>query len=512
MSIPLIVNGVTFNYPQQGDINWAPTLTNWSSAVTNALQVTSNNFTLLTNHSIIFKDSEGTPKSLTLGIPSPLTATWALTLPVNAGSVGQVLSTNGSGVTSWINAAGGGTINNGTTGQLAYYASNGSTLSGETMSGDATIAVGGVLTIVSSAITNAKIIASAGISLSKLATLTASRIVVSDSSGFLTTTATPTLTELSYLSGVTSAIQTQINNITTAQGNYLPLAGGTMSGAISMASHKITSLSNGTNNGDSVNFSQLPQLSTPYARGIKVSWLNTNQNHLLWSDAVLEDTSGNKVRNTNAGAIVSMFITNSGVNGLDTGSVAANTFYYIWLISDGTNFNGLYSASQTSPTMPGSYTYKILAGCVLTDGSANIIRTMQVGQYVEYISTNNIISDSTHNGTVVVGTLGAFVPPVLAWRIFLFTGLSANYSDANNHSIQLNIGSLQGGSPTPPQVWGLTGKTPVNGTYTGWMNTINELPAGCQFNYAAAYDATNLTAFTTNIFVSGYQLTALSIT
>lgn len=254
MAIPLIINGVTFNYPQQGDVNWGPTLTNWSSAVTNALQVTSNNFTLLTNHDIVFKDSEGTPKSLTLGIPSPLTATWVLTLPVNAGTVGQVLSTDGAGVTSWINAAGGGTINSGTTGQLAYYPGNGTTLSGETISGDATIAAGGALTIANDAITNVKVAAAAAIAVTKLAALTASRVVTSDGSGFLTTTASPTLTELGYVGGVTSAIQTQLNTLTSNQANYLPLAGGTMSGQISMGSNKIISITQGSSTGEAISF------------------------------------------------------------------------------------------------------------------------------------------------------------------------------------------------------------------------------------------------------------------
>ena len=59
-------------------------------------------------------------------------------------------------------------------------------------------------------IVNADISASAAIAVNKLATLTASRAVASDASGFLTVSAT-TSTELGYVSGVTSAIQTQLN-------------------------------------------------------------------------------------------------------------------------------------------------------------------------------------------------------------------------------------------------------------------------------------------------------------
>jgi hypothetical protein len=63
-------------------------------------------------------------------------------------------------------------------------------------------------------IENADIKAAAAISVNKLAALTASEIAISDGSGFLTSAAVatyPSLTELTYVKGVTSAIQTQLN-------------------------------------------------------------------------------------------------------------------------------------------------------------------------------------------------------------------------------------------------------------------------------------------------------------
>lgn len=59
-------------------------------------------------------------------------------------------------------------------------------------------------------IENADIKAAAAIAVNKLAALTASRAVVSDGSGFISP-ATTTATEIGYVNGVTSAIQTQIN-------------------------------------------------------------------------------------------------------------------------------------------------------------------------------------------------------------------------------------------------------------------------------------------------------------
>jgi len=64
-------------------------------------------------------------------------------------------------------------------------------------------------------IENADIKAAAAIALDKLAATTASRALVSDASGFVSA-ATTTATEIGYVNGVTSAIQTQLNTKITA--------------------------------------------------------------------------------------------------------------------------------------------------------------------------------------------------------------------------------------------------------------------------------------------------------
>ena len=98
------------------------------------------------------------------------------------------------------------------------------------MSGDATIASNGAITIAndaveqamiaddavgadqlaSDAVVNASISASAAVAFSKMENLTASRALVSDSNGDVSASAV-TDTEVGYLDGVTSAIQTQLN-------------------------------------------------------------------------------------------------------------------------------------------------------------------------------------------------------------------------------------------------------------------------------------------------------------
>jgi len=98
-----------------------------------------------------------------------------------------------------------------------------------TNTGDQTITLTGDVTgsgtgsfataIAAGAIINADVNASAAIGLTKLAATTISRALVSDGSGFITP-ATTTATEIGYVNGVTSAIQTQLN-AKQATGNYI---------------------------------------------------------------------------------------------------------------------------------------------------------------------------------------------------------------------------------------------------------------------------------------------------
>jgi hypothetical protein len=56
--------------------------------------------------------------------------TWTMTLPTSGGSSGQFLSTDGTGITSWSTPPGGGGGGSGAINQVAYYASAGTTVTG----------------------------------------------------------------------------------------------------------------------------------------------------------------------------------------------------------------------------------------------------------------------------------------------------------------------------------------------------------------------------------------------
>lgn len=88
----------------------------------------SSSLTLGNGSALNLRDAGG---SHTIAVQTPtVSANYSITLPPNSGSSGQVLRTDGTGITTWVNAAGGGTVNSGTATQIAYYATSSSTLSG----------------------------------------------------------------------------------------------------------------------------------------------------------------------------------------------------------------------------------------------------------------------------------------------------------------------------------------------------------------------------------------------
>lgn len=72
--------------------------------------------------------------------------------------------------------------------------------------------------------------------------------------------------------------------------------------------------------------------------------------------------------------------------GLDTGSVAASTDYYVWLIkrTDTDVVDVLMSLSATTPTMPTNYDKKVLIGKTRTDGSSNVESVRPANRAVLY--------------------------------------------------------------------------------------------------------------------------------
>lgn len=138
-------------------------------------------------------------------------------------------------------------------------------------------------------------------------------------------------------------------------------------------------------------------------------------------NAILVDTNGEYI--VTGTVDITIDASNTGANALDTGTIAAATWYHAWIISNGTTVAGLLSLSATAPTMPTGYTYKYRVGAIRTDGAAATFeRVLQKGNAAQYVvvtgsTTPNypLMSTGTNGNTTtptyVEVSTSSYVPP-----------------------------------------------------------------------------------------------------
>ena len=120
-------------------------------------------------------------------------------------------------------------------------------------------------------------------------------------------------------------------------------------------------------------------------KNLAASATGTSANVTVSADEIVVENSSNIYQTLRA---VSLTIagTSVGANALDTGTIAASTWYSVWVIWNGTTTAGLLSLSATAPTLPGGYTHKARIGWIRTDGTGNKfpLKFVQNGRKVQY--------------------------------------------------------------------------------------------------------------------------------
>lgn len=178
MAQSLTINGTVYTFPDVGEQSWGQNVTDWAVAVTAGMLQKAGGIFILT------ADAD-------FGANYGLKAVYLKSRTSNPADAGLLRLAVSDAIGFRNNANSGNLL-------LAINASDKPTF-------------GGVVLLRSGEIVNADIDAAAAIALSKLAALTASRAVVTDGSGVLSA-ASVTATELGYLSGILSNVQTQLND------------------------------------------------------------------------------------------------------------------------------------------------------------------------------------------------------------------------------------------------------------------------------------------------------------
>jgi hypothetical protein len=179
-----------------------------------------------------------------------------------------------------------------------------------------------------------------------------------------------------------------------------------------------------------------------------ISYLNkpvTIANNASDSDHDIDFTAGNFNFDDGTGQAVATALTKQldgswtagdNAGGLDTGTVAADTFYYCFAIYNPTTQTSdfLFSTSTSSPTMPSGYTKKKRIASLVTDGAGNI----KNGSYTFFNGGYRFIYSTpvlTGTGlTPAYTTLSVSCPP---FSLALIDGDIANNSTASYTKFQV---------------------------------------------------------------------------
>jgi hypothetical protein len=156
-----------------------------------------------------------------------------------------------------------------------------------------------------------------------------------------------------------------------------------------------------------------PVMPTSYLRGLNMSAPGANKTLTINAGASRsDDDATNMVQAANfTKAVGTAWAVGTANGSLDTGAIAATTWYHVYQIerTDTGVVDYLTSLSASAPTMPANYTKKRRIGSFKTDGSSNILAFSQQGN--EFLLAASVLEFDTSNpGTTAVTVTLAGVP------------------------------------------------------------------------------------------------------
>lgn len=195
-------------------------------------------------------------------------------------------------------------------------------------------------------------------------------------------------------------------------------------------------------------------------KNLKGIWVSNTTATYTIDQIVLQNSSIQPILSTLFSETLNTALTGAG--GLDTGSLAASTWYCVYAIQTSTlaTQNILFSTSATNPTLPAGYTFFARIGSFRTDGSKNILGFIQYARDITWIVGDNLASlplmatgaaGSVTTPTWVGIPLANFCPPTASGiKLVLVSNTDTPSIAAPNNSYG-GVGSLT----NPPPI-GLT--------------------------------------------------------
>jgi len=196
--------------------------------------------------------------------------------------------------------------------------------------------------------------------------------------------------------------------------------------------------------GTTINNTALPPQGAFKNLSIKVA---SNTTVAVAADAVVMADGAGNYRTAAIGATCNLGSAGN-VNQLDAGTIAIDTWYYIWAISNGSIDGTLASTSSSAPALPGGYTFKARIGAVRTiHASATLYGTWQLGRRAQYVVG---LAQTAALPLVVQGAVGTYSGTTPTWSTQTVQGSSGQNAfvpaTASEISLLAAITGYKGGS------------------------------------------------------------------
>ena len=190
-------------------------------------------------------------------------------------------------------------------------------------------------------------------------------------------------------------------------------------------------------------------------------------------------------------SIASTWTVGTGNGGLDTGSVAASTWYHVYVIerTDTGVVDVLLSLSATSPTLPTNYTKRRRVGSILTDGSSHILTFYQYGDTFLWMAP---IGDFT---TTTLGSAGATYTLSVPSGVTVTALMVGSFSHANAFTKLLIYSPLTGAQTPNSPLGNVTAQTEVAANTIGFSASV--LTANSTINAVSSANSTSVFETTT---------------
>lgn len=298
---------------------------------------------------------------------------------------------------------------------------------------------------------------------------------------------TATEVEINHLAGITEDITTSLTAITSDIGDL-------QTGKVNKTDYDTEIAAINTELDTKLNITDAPNVAG-ITKNLVIRSDGTAQNVVITADTVsTEKTTFEPFIARSISKTVNLAA--SGLLGLDTGSAAASTWYYVWIISNGTDISAILSLSSTNPTMPTGYIYKARVGSCYNMSDSKIRKYVQKGKLVNYKSSKVLIASGRQGSTPTTwyaASLLTSVPPTaIACSAIIFDSSSTGTTALAESSSCSTDSASYGTNP------------PLYRSTSGTTSTSAELIIPLDADTNLYYMSTDASANNSKLFVTGY--------